>query len=101
MVLGILACITAQRPWGTLRRRATRVRHQGLHVLEQHWQVLGVMAMACIDLIIQGPRRGGLTNQRRASWAYRRAPWGVCAAFGHGASAMQRLKKGRPVGKSG
>src|SRR5712664_874591 len=48
---------------------AKSVRQECLKVLDHHWQLLGVMAIALIDLIIQGHLRVGLTKQRIAHWA--------------------------------
>jgi hypothetical protein len=98
MVLGILPFIKEQCQLWNLSRGAKSVRQQCLKVLDHHWQLLGVMAIALIDLIIQGHLRVGLTKQRRAHWAYIRATLCVFAAFGDVAAAMKRIKKGIQVG---
>src|SRR6266446_4106857 len=69
IVLGIIACIKDQCQLWNLSRGAKSVRQECLKVLDHHWQWLGVMAIALIDLIIQGHLRVGLTKQRLAHWA--------------------------------
>jgi len=90
IVLGILAFIKDQCQLWNLRRGVTSVHQTCLKVLDHHWKLLGVMAMALIDLIIQGHLRVGLTKQCRAHLAYIRATLGVFAAFGDVAAAIQR-----------
>ena len=69
IVLGIMACIKDQCQLWNLSRGAKSVRQKCLKVLDHHWKLLGVMAIALIDLIIQGHLRVGLTKQRRAHLA--------------------------------
>src|SRR5882724_10727986 len=98
MVLRILAFVEDPRPLGHVSCGAKSVRQNLLKVLAHHGKLLGVMAIALIDLIIQGPLGLSLTKQRIAHWASIDATWFVFAALGNVASAIKRLNKGIKVG---
>ena len=66
IVLGIIAFVEDQRKLGRLSRGATSVGQKLLKVLDHHGKLLAVMAIAIVDLIIQGHLGVGLTKQRIA-----------------------------------
>jgi hypothetical protein len=97
MVLGSIAVVEEQCPLGHVRRGAQSVRQQWLKVLAHHGKLLGIMAIALLDLIVQGRLRVGLTKQGRAHGASVRATVVVFAAFGDVAAAIKRINKGTIV----
>jgi hypothetical protein len=52
-----------------VRRRTKSVSKKLVKVLNHHRQWLGIMAVAVVDLILQGDLALGMTKQRRAHWA--------------------------------
>ena len=98
ILLGIIAFIEDQGQLRALRRVTKGVAEKIMKVRDHHRKLLGIMAVAVVDFLIQGPLAVGMAKQGRAHLAQIRATLFVFAAFRDIASPMKRSNKGIKVG---
>src|SRR6266852_6372437 len=94
ILLGIIAFIEDQGQLRALRRVTKGVAEKIMKVLDHHRKLLGIMAVAVVDFIIQGHLAVGMAKQGIAHLAQIRATLFVFAAFRDIASPIKRINKG-------